>query len=444
MTHRYSENGIVLLYGWSAGNAGDEAITPGTVCLLRSIAPHLPITVVANPWQGADELAAQRDYLCNRFDGVTIVSDDWTQHESLFRNLPKRSVAGILRALKDKIKGRDVRAIFQRSSLGSLIRTSRAVVLNGGHLFFWSSRMQQKVRILQRYLYPLERAITGRIPTFLLGQSFGPFEFEPGDHHIHSRFSRCFRNASFVQTRESESARQLEGVSRCLSRCIGQGLDMAFFDAKTDLRGAESIMTSHSLSPRSFVVVTTRLTKRGSQVLLPTPEREEYAKKISSAIDIFRGRNDLRIVFVTQVPKDEDDAHFVLRYVSDETRRHCIVTEHISSPEILRGFYEQAVALVGMRFHSMVFALTMRTPVIGVSYYDIGPKIRGLMEDIEMGAHFHDLRDSTAEAICRSIEVCVAEREARASFASRFLTCKAQASVSSIEEAMRRARVLPK
>ena len=144
---------ITLVYCWGNNNAGDKAITPGTLELLHQTFPESQITVVS-------------------------------------RILPN---------------SRGLNALME----------SEFVILNGGHLLFWSKRMGDKLGNLLN-VYPLMIARRLRIPYGLYAQSLGPFEFGCFGGLVKIFYRWLFSGSSFIYTRESMSQSNLKslGVKR--------------------------------------------------------------------------------------------------------------------------------------------------------------------------------------------------------------------------------------
>ena len=147
-------------------------------------------------------------------------------------------------------------------------------------------------------------------------------------------------------------------------------------------RRAARILERNGLASKRFLAVTLRLSARGSQKNLPPEAHASYARKIAEFVSLWTRNEPSPVVFVCQVPKDVEDTRFVLSQLSDGERAKCVVLEHIAAPELLTALYAHAGAVVGMRFHSLIFALSAKIPAMGVYYYDIGPKIQGLMDDL--------------------------------------------------------------
>ena len=76
------------------------------------------------------------------------------------------------------------------------------------------------------------------------------------------------------------------------------------------------------------------------------------------------------------------DIENIISTLPTELNTRCIRLYEFLSPQALRSLYGHAALLVGMRFPSLVFALSMGTPVVGVHYSDMGPEIEGLLTDI--------------------------------------------------------------
>ena len=145
---------IVLLYAWGNANAGDKALALGTVESLRQCFPAVRIDVVSMYTQENKEVEASRRYLTARCADVHVICDDLGP----LRNLPCSRVVNLLDRMllaSGLLCPAVLRLLCRRGAVFAALQQADIVLLNGGHLLFWSDRMGQKQRILGKYILPL-------------------------------------------------------------------------------------------------------------------------------------------------------------------------------------------------------------------------------------------------------------------------------------------------
>lgn len=392
---------IVLLYAWGNANAGDKALALGTVESLRQCFPDVTIHVVSILAGKNDQFAASRAYITDRYSDVHVIPDD-------LLILGGRRPSRVVRLFKKVIIAfgllypQVLRLLWRKSSVFAALQKADVILLNGGHLLFWSDRMGQKRRIAAKYLLPLIVARRLGKAYGLHAQSYGPFEFSRKDWLFRWAFRYVLTGARYLSVRESASLSHLKSCTATGDRvkCV---LDSAFFLSGRDEKGANALLERHGLVPNRFLALTLRLSKRGSQKNLPPELYESYAQKVAEFVSLWARNESFPIAFVCQVPKDVEDTQSVLSRVSDVDRAKCVVLEHVASPELLIGLYANARAVVGMRFHSLIFALLAGAPVMGVYYYDIGPKIEGIMKDLGYPEYAFSLDQTDGSGLYQSV-----------------------------------------
>jgi len=371
---------ILLLYAWGNRNVGDKALALGTIESLHQCFPSAIIDVVSIFDKRNDDFETSRKYIADRYPDVRMLPNDlFLRHmpgDSKIIKLSRRILL-VFGLFYPPI----LKYVYKGSSVFTALLGTDIVLLNGGHLLFWSDRMGQKQKIMKRYVVPLVLAKRLRKRYVLHAQSFGPFEFNRGNYLFYLIFRYIMSGAKYISVRDSVS---LSHLKMCMGRTDGvkRILDSAFFLTGRDDSNALLILKRHSLIPKEFLAITVRLSKRGSQKNLDTDLYESYANKIRAFIALWTSNQSVPIAFICQVPKDVEDTEFILSKLSEEQRNKYVVIKDNLSPELLIAFYANATALIGMRFHSLVFALSANTPIIGLYYYDIGPKIKGIMHDL--------------------------------------------------------------
>jgi polysaccharide pyruvyl transferase WcaK-like protein len=114
------------------------------------------------------------------------------------------------------------------------------------------------------------------------------------------------------------------------------------------------------------------------------------------------------IVFVPQVsgPDDREDDRRAIEVIRKLAIERVGATEQIAvaDPVTLQDkfrIYSQSVCCVGTRMHSVIFSCLTGTKVVALAY--LGPKHRGIMEELQLGDFVLDITNLSAEQLLRAI-----------------------------------------
>jgi colanic acid/amylovoran biosynthesis protein len=402
---------ILLLYGWGNVNAGDAAITPGTVKLLGAAFPGAEVTVVSRFQENDPAFAASAAYLKGVLPDVELLPYDLLSYPST-RPRPVRQAEKLARAL---LLGMGVMApvalgaAFSHSRVFARLRSCDLVLVNGGHLLFWNPRMGERRAIVQTLLLPCLLAERLGVPYAFHGQSVGPFEFGPRDAWARWLLRHVLGRSRAVTTRETVSAGWLtELCGDALP--VGTVLDSAYFHVDEDPVGASALLARHGLLDQPFVALTPRLSRRGSADDLDPARRDRIATALRTFLARWLAERPEPLAIVCQVPRDADDARRLLDGLPGAEAVR--VLQEAVPPETLRALYRRSRLLVGMRFHSLIFALTVGTPCVGGYYYEVGPKIRAMLADLGLADEALDLDEVGGDLLFDRAAALLARREA--------------------------------
>jgi polysaccharide pyruvyl transferase WcaK-like protein len=120
--------------------------------------------------------------------------------------------------------------------------------------------------------------------------------------------------------------------------------------------------------------------------------------------------HDLGVTVVVQTTNDKEVserfADLCRAKIDQEVR---LVTER--DPQSLSDLYEEAELLVGMRLHSMIFALRRDTPTMGVYLEHFGPKIEGTLQMFGLGEYSVLLTETDSAETCEALSQLYFRRE---------------------------------
>jgi colanic acid/amylovoran biosynthesis protein len=235
-------------------------------------------------------------------------------------------------------------------------------------------------------LAPITLAERLGIPVIFAPQSVGPFG--------HERQRRCaqraLRGANLVLVREDVSYALVESLG-VTPPTLRRGVDSAFA-----FRPGPGDEWRETLSLRSDEVVV-GMTAR---VWLSPPRQELLDRTLARFIDHVHRNPGFRVVLIPQNTSElagEDDRD-LNRRIAGYCRgdRTPVLVEERCDPTEITGLYSSLDFLVGMRFHSVIFALTGYVPSMTIEYHY---KSRGIMRDLGLEEWVLALDDATEDQI---------------------------------------------
>jgi colanic acid/amylovoran biosynthesis protein len=223
-------------------------------------------------------------------------------------------------------------------------------------------------------------------PVIFAPQSVGPFGHERQRRCV----KRALKGANLVLVREDVSYTLVQslGVSPPTLR---RAVDSAFAFRPGPRDGWRERL---SLSPDDVVVGMT------ARVWLPPPRQQLLDRTLGRLIDHVHSNPGFRVVLIpqnTSALAGEDDRD-VNRRIAGYCRgsRSPILVEERYDPTEITGLYSSLDFLVGMRFHSVIFALTSYVPSMAIEYHY---KSRGIMRDLGLEEWVLALDDVTENQI---------------------------------------------
>ena len=137
-----------------------------------------------------------------------------------------------------------------------------------------------------------------------------------------------------------------------------------------------------------------------ARVWLPPPRQELLDRTLARLIDHVHSNPRFRVVLIpqnTSALADEDDRDVNRRIAGYcQGSRTPILVEERCDPTEITGLYSSLDFLVGMRFHSVIFALISYVPSMTIEYHY---KSRGIMRDLGLEEWVLSLEDVTEDQI---------------------------------------------
>lgn len=379
---------VSLIYGYSARNAGDYAITLGALDIL--IASGLKVKLFSRYcrrnkdfWESKQSIEARYGQQIELFESPFCLD----RTDSLLSTIASyidgaASVVGLKRNSE-----------FKKNLLDTDL-----ILFNGGNLFRCHSFIDYTR--LQALLYPLRIAIKAKKNFSIFPQSASRLSWS-GQRLL----LPILKKADIVFFRESASYNYIHQF--ITDKNFKQTIDLAFHIDKKGLKPVER---------GNKIAITLRFHTVGDISYFPNNVIEHIFEHIGYYVKSLK--HEYEFILVVQTNKDEEKS-------KDFAKRHNLKLIKSNSPEELLNIYSSVSLLIGMRLHSIILAMSVGTPCYGVFYKQWGLKNPGLMDsfhmpyimldennDLEKGVeHIKKLlnhRDSISEKLLQAVEL---ERE---------------------------------
>ena len=233
---------------------------------------------------------------------------------------------------------------------------------------------------------PITLAERLSVPVICAPQSVGPFGHERQRRSV----MRALLAANLVLVREDVSYALVESMGVAPPQ-LRRAVDSAFAFRPGSSDGWRDRL---SLGPDEIVVGMT------ARVWLPPARQETLERTLAELIDHVQRDPKFRVVLIPQntsalVGEDDRDVN---RRIAGYCRggRAPVLVEARCDPTEITGLYASLDFLVGMRFHSVIFALTSYVPSIAIEYHY---KSRGIMRDLGLEEWVLGLDDITENEI---------------------------------------------
>jgi len=310
----------ILISGYYGfGNVGDEAVLQGAIDGLQDIAPGSHISVLS-------------------------LDPDKTKHNFHVDAIPRNDFFTVLRAISHS-----------------------DVFISGGGTLFQDST---SIRSVLYYLFLMQMALWMRKKVVVFAQGFGPIR----SSITHYLLQTVLRRVHLILLRDPKALHEMEksGISGPPIHVTGDPAFLLKPAAKNEiakLLEREGIV----LDGRPIAAICVRKLVRTQSLA----EQEQMRVALAKTADYLVTERGMRVVFVNFQPRtDVEEAIRILNLMTHTA--DVILREYL--PSELLGFLGEAHLVIGMRLHALIFASSMGTPFIGLSY---DPKVSGFVEQME-------------------------------------------------------------
>ena len=246
--------------------------------------------------------------------------------------------------------------------------------------FWWKKQLE--------YLLPFICAKIYRIPMVVAAPSIGPFDGGENNYFRNKIIRNLLKRVEVLCVREDISRRYLAeiGVNNVIST-----IDTAFYDMP-DIDKNQKIFEEYKelcnfLESYDKVIGMT-LSDFSWHVKLSNNETlgEKVHSSMNKFMDVMTQERGVGILLIPQLFGNQNDYHYLEKY-----KRNNIF---ILSDEVDTYFQQYVIsklyAVIGMRYHSNIFAAKMGTPFLAIAYEE---KMTGFMEKWNLQKYLIDLHE---------------------------------------------------
>ena len=360
---------IIIIGGYGFGNVGDESQLAANLLNLKRYLKNAQFLVLsANPEHTSKYHQVPTDY---SMDSYLLAKPENRFLNAVYKFFPKFVIllrGVILLANSCFLKRMNVN-IFLNEKGKRLLNNlkSGSILFNSG-----GGNLTSTWRIEGLYSKCLTYLVCAVLkkPIVLSGQTIGPF-----NNWLDRKFAKFALNRVDVITlRENTSQAILEalGVTNPIIKVIGDdaiGLPCADDAKVTEIFVNEKIQKHHPM-----IVITVRRCDPTS-----LEKVTKIVQTMTELADCLISQLGARIVFLPMYHDDIAIASEIVRKMRFRDKVNVIANVY-DGPRI-KGFIGQADIVIGLRYHSLVFATSMMVPSIGIYWNQYSLfKIKGVLE----------------------------------------------------------------
>lgn len=368
---------VSLVYGYSARNAGDFAITLGAIDVLLSFGIKVKLF--------SRYSRSNLDY----HQALETLNQRYSNHIEVFESpFTLDRTDSMIKTLKNYTEGLfTIMGIIRKRGFRRQLLDSDMIIFNGGNLFRCNSIIDF-TRLLA-LMYPLQVAQKNGKKVIIFPQSASTLN-KIGKLLLFP----ILRKAQVVIFREKLSYKNLEHFMPAGN--FFQTIDLAFFINK---QKAKSILSINCDKPN--IAITLRFHTVGDITHLPDSEIAYCLDELGKVVDKLGVTHN--VIVVVQTEKDyETSQAFAIKHGVKLIKSHNVLE--------LIEVYRNVDLLLGMRLHSIILALSVGTPCLGLFYKQWGLKNPGMMSCFNMPYKFWEDRP-TAEDIEQNVQTLIQNKQ---------------------------------
>jgi len=350
---------LIICGNYGENNLGDSLILEGLIKSVREITSNPEITVLANNPKELEESLKTRGY-------------------------------GTIKAENKFPSG--IRSIFKYFLNRSFWKTRKAVkaadyfILGGGGLFDGTSKKAILIWGIQAWF-----AYHYKKPVIMYGQSLG----EISSGFAQKVVKKMFRKAEFIAVRDESSKQLLKTWIK--GKKILVMPDLVF--------GIESIKNAEQ---NHYDAKEPRIAEQKTLLLSLRPFKhttEQFNKVLADFVDTATAETGLPVELIP-FKKVMDEKY--QKAIAETTKAKPKLLEYTDDKEKLNEIYGKAKVLIGMRLHSILYAIKTGTPFLAINY---NPKVKNILESLGLSAFIIEIKDATPENLLKHLNEILEKNE---------------------------------
>ncbi len=184
-----------------------------------------------------------------------------------------------------------------------------------------------------------------------------------------------------VTLREEKSLRELEKMGVTTPKILTSDLAMTLDGSGS--KELKKVFVGEKIDVKDYVCISMRDWKNNPK---------NFEDEIAKVADHIYEKYNFDVIFIPmQYPSDIAISKRIAEKMKNPSH---IISGHISTENVI-GIIRDAKLVLAMRLHSLIYGVSMKTPVVAIKY---DPKIDGFMEYIRL-KHFIDVEKTDAEII---------------------------------------------
>lgn len=374
-------NKVILLNVWHDDNVGDSAIAQVCIETAMNRWPSAEIEVRTMLSRKDPAYESWNRYLQRRFPQARFLPAFYPEPMSSGRWRKFSVILGSLTAIYLALGIR----IGHRKSVRAQLSDAEAVILVGGSdLFEIRSPFTSRFR-LRRITEAAIDAVHVGVPVYLWGHTLGPFETRTGKRIA----TRVLESATEILVRDEASLQTVSSLAP---------------------DGKAQIVPDFGFNIRPEPLPDRHLSAKWGRYIALVPRRHffdhqnvrtdrllgrlaEFAKGLLQAGEVDS------VVLVPQVigPSELEDDRIVVSQLAgriNDDRVH-VVDSGLYGPSEFSGLYSDAVAVIAVRLHGAILAMTGGTPALAVAYFT--GKTSGVMDGLGLSDSWVEFDDCTTD-----------------------------------------------
>ena len=384
----------IVITNSHANNRGDEAAQRSMINSFQTLMPNAKLTVLTTSPDGLElqeNVSVLRTFSASKKMGPFIIL--WTVLKSLGIRLPtfgkKREIFEALEEMAD----------------------ADVVISSPGGPYFGDLYRSHEI---QEHLFHIFLSKILRKPVMIYGPAMGPFK---------SRWRKIIRKhilnkTEIITLRDYISKEYLDNLN-LTHPLIYLTADSAFQNIiNLDRNEIRNIMVkekiidfqSEDMNKKPLIGITPvgrEWNYRDS--VNPLKEQNRYNKIIARTIDYLIDKFDATIIFFPQLYGNSDDMPLINEIIRMVDKKDSVrVFSGKWNSEIQQAIISQMDIFIGNRYHSVIFALKARVPVICLAYEH---KVIGLMDTVKLNRYVVKIDDLTYESLIDKINQVWRERK---------------------------------